>query len=121
MNKNFIIGRIKSIKYAFDGLVKLIKTEHSIQVQVTIGIIMVILGFVFGITRVEWMFQLLATGLVLCLEGINSAVEEVADFIHPTYHKKIGLIKDIAAGAVFFAAIIAIVIGILIYYPYIFP
>ena len=47
------------------------------------------------------LFKLLAIGLVMSLEGINTAVEEIANFIHPEYHNKIGLIKDIAAGAVF--------------------
>ena len=53
------------------------------------------------------------------MEGLNTAVEKIADFIHPTYHERIGFIKDIAAGAVFFAAITAIVIGLIIYVPYI--
>jgi diacylglycerol kinase (ATP) len=55
--------------------------------------------------------------LVLCIEGLNTAVEKVADFIHPEYHERIGFIKDIAAGAVFFAALSAIAIGAVIYVP----
>ena len=65
----------------------------------------------------EWLFQTLAIGLVLSIEGLNTAVEKVADFIHPEYHTKIGFIKDIAAGAVFFAAMTAIAIGLMIYLP----
>lgn len=65
------------------------------------------------------MLQTLAIGLVMSLEGANTAIEEIADFIHPEFHTKIGLIKDFAAGAVFFAAVAAVIIGILIYYPYI--
>ena len=63
------------------------------------------------------MFQTLAIGLVLGIEGVNTAVEKVADFIHPEFHEKIGFIKDIAAGAVFFAAMTAIAVGCLIYIP----
>jgi diacylglycerol kinase (ATP) len=48
---------------------------------------------------------------------LNTAVEEIADFIHPEFHKKIGLIKDIAAGAVFIAATSAIIVGLIIYLP----
>jgi diacylglycerol kinase (ATP) len=55
--------------------------------------------------------------LVLGIEGLNTAVEKVADFIHPEFHQKIGFIKDIAAGAVFFAAMTAIAIGCMIYIP----
>lgn len=115
---SFVKGRIKSLKYAVVGAYKLLTTEHSIMVQFTIGILVTILGFVFEITKVEWMLQTLAVGMVLGIEGMNTAVEKIADFIHPEHHKKIGFIKDIAAGAVAFAAIAAIVIGLIIYIPY---
>lgn len=115
---SFVKGRIKSLKYAVVGAYKLLTTEHSIMVQFTIGILVTILGFVFEITKVEWMLQTLAVGMVLGIEGMNTAVEKIADFIHPEHHKKIGFIKDIAAGAVAFVAIAAIVIGLIIYVPY---
>ena len=54
----------------------------------------------------------------MAVEGANTAIEEIANFIHPDHHPKIGYIKDVAAGAVFFAAVIAIVIGCIIYIPY---
>ena len=56
--------------------------------------------------------------MVMSAEGLNSAIEAMADFVHPDFHNKIGHIKDIAAGAVFIAAIIAIVIAGFIYIPY---
>jgi len=56
-------------------------------------------------------------GLVISIEGMNTAIEYIADFIHPEYHQKIGLIKDIAAGAVFIAAIAAMIIAGIIYVP----
>jgi diacylglycerol kinase (ATP) len=90
------------------------------MVQSIIAILITIAGFYFGITRIEWMIQILVFGLVLSIEGLNTAVEKVADFIHPEYHKRIGFIKDIAAGAVFFAALTAIAIGCIIYFPYLF-
>ena len=110
-------GRLKSVTYAFNGAVKLITTEHSIMVQFTIAILMTVAGFYMNITATEWLFQTMAIGLVMSVEGLNTAVEKIADFIHPNYHERIGFIKDIAAGAVFFAAITAIVIGLIIYVP----
>ena len=104
--------------FALKGAYKLITTEHSVMVQSSLVIIMTLIGFYFEITRVEWMLQVLAFGLVLAIEGLNTAVEKIADFIHPDYHERIGFIKDIAAGAVFFAALTAITIGALIYIPY---
>jgi diacylglycerol kinase (ATP) len=78
---------------------------------------MTIAGFYFNISTTEWIFQIFAIGLVMSVEGLNTAVEKVADFIHPEYHEKIGFIKDIAAGAVFFSALTAVAVGLLIYLP----
>lgn len=116
-DKSFFTGRLKSMGFALKGAIKLATTEHSVMVQSSIAVLLVIAGFYFEISREEWMFQTLAIGLVLSIEGLNTAVEKVADFIHPEFHEKIGFIKDIAAGAVFFAAMTAIVIGCIIYIP----
>jgi diacylglycerol kinase (ATP) len=116
-DNTFFTGRLKSITYAIKGAVKLVTTEHSVMVQFAIGVAMIFAGCYFEISTSEWLFQTLAIGLVLCIEGLNTAVEKVADFIHPEYHEKIGFIKDIAAGAVFFAALTAIAIGAIIYVP----
>jgi diacylglycerol kinase (ATP) len=113
----FLTGRLKSVSYAVKGAVKLITTEHSVMVQFFVGIALTIAGFCFKITATEWLFQTMAIGMVMSIEGLNTAVEKIADFIHPDYHKRIGFIKDIAAGAVFFAAITAIIIGLIIYVP----
>lgn len=116
-DNTFFTGRLKSMGFAVNGAVKLIMTEHSVMVQFSIGILMILAGFYFKITPTEWMFQTLAMGMVLSIEGLNTAVEKIADFIHPDYSEKIGFIKDIAAGSVFFAALTAIAIGLIIYIP----
>ena len=116
-DNSFFTGRLKSIGFAIKGAFKLITTEHSVMVQSTIALLLIIAGFVFEISREEWMMQILAFGLVLGIESLNTAVEKIADFIHPEFHNKIGFIKDIAAGAVLFAAMAAIAIGLLIYVP----
>jgi len=116
-DNSFFTGRLKSIGFALKGAYKLITTEHSIMVQFSIAILLVIAGFYFHISREEWMIQTLAFGLVLGIESLNTAVEKIADFIHPEFHDRIGFIKDIAAGAVMFAATAAIVVGLLIYVP----
>ncbi|MFO7719774.1 MAG: diacylglycerol kinase family protein [Gillisia sp.] len=118
---SYLGKRIRGGGYAFKGAWILIKREHSIQVQVGIAVIITGVGFYFDISRSDWMFQFLAIGLVLSAEGLNSAVEGIADFVHPDFHTKIGYIKDIAAGAVLFAAITAVIIAGFIYLPYLFP
>lgn len=113
----FIINRLKSVGFAFKGMLILIKTESSIKIQVAIAIITTITGFYFEISTTEWLFQIAMIGLVMSIEGVNTAVEYIADFIHPDHHPKIGLIKDVAAGAVFIAAVVASIVGCIIYIP----
>ena len=120
LKENFFINRMKGMRYAFQGAVILLKTEASIQAQFAIGLIMTGAGFYYEITPTEWILQTMAIGIVMSIEALNTAVEEIADFIHPEFHRKIGLIKDIAAGGVFIAAFAAIIIGAIIYIPRIF-
>lgn len=116
----FIKNRIRAFKFAFKGFCILISREHSIIAQLIIAALVCILGFVLDISLTEWLFQILAIGLVLSTESLNTAIEKLADFVHPEHHKKIGIIKDIGAGAAFFAALTAIIIGLVIYLPKLF-
>jgi len=116
-DNRFVKGRLKSVKYSFIGAYKLLTTEHSIMVQFFIGLVVTVAGFYFNISATEWMLQIMAIGMVVAVEGMNTVAEKIADFIHPDFHKKIGFIKDIASGAVFFAALAAVAVGIIIYYP----
>lgn len=113
----FVKGRIKSLKFALKGVWLLIGTEHSIMVQVSIGFLACLCGWWLGISRTEWLLQIVAIGMVLTAESLNTAIEKLCDFIHPEYDKRIGFIKDVSAGAVSFAAITAIIIGLIIYLP----
>lgn len=120
MALKFITGRLKGMKYSFKGGIQLILTEASIQVQFVVSIIITIAGFYYHITPTEWIVQTLCIGMVMTAEGLNTAIEGIADFIHPEHHEKIGRIKDVAAGAVGFAALISLVIACVIYIPKIF-
>lgn len=117
---SFLVNRLKSVGYAFKGAVLLLKTEASIKIQFVIALILTFAGFYFKISTTEWIIQLLSIGLVMSVEGVNTAIEEIADFMHPERHPKIGLIKDVAAGAVFIASFFTIIIGFIIYLPKIF-
>jgi diacylglycerol kinase (ATP) len=116
-DNTFFTGRLKSMGFALGGAYKLVTTEHSIMVQSALGLLLIIAGFYFEISTTEWLFQVFVIGLVLSIEGLNTAVEKIADFIHPQYHEKIGFVKDIAAGAVFFAALTALAVILIIYVP----
>jgi len=115
----FIKGRLQSFKYAFRGLFLLLKTEHSIMAQTFVFSLTIILGFIVGISNQDWINQIIAMGLVMSIEGMNTAVEKLADFVHKEHHPKIGFIKDISAGAVTFAALTFLVVFAITYLPYI--
>ena len=87
------------------------------MVQISVAVVMTFVGLWLDISKTEWLFQILAIGLVLVAESLNTAVEKLCDFVHREYNKRIGFIKDVAAGAVSFAAITAIIIGMFIYLP----
>lgn len=116
-NDGFVKGRLRSVKFALKGVWLLLTTEDSIKVQFWAMIFVIVLGFVCKISALEWMIQFLAIGLVLVAEALNTAVEKIADFVHPEYHKKIGFIKDVAAGAPAIAALISLIIASIIYIP----
>ncbi len=119
-NESFLKNRTKSVGYAFKGAWLLIKTESSIQIQTVIAVVVTFMGFYFNISKEEWMLQFLAIGLVMGIEGLNTAVEKLSDFVQPEHDKRIGFIKDISAGAVMLAAIMASLVGLIIYVPRIF-
>ena len=114
---NFIVERIRSIKFSLRGIWFLISTESSIKVQLFIVLLISIAGFYFNINTIEWLIQTLAIGLVLVAESLNTGIEKLADFVHPDYHKKIGFIKDVSAGSSGIAAIISLIIAGIIYIP----
>lgn len=106
--------------FALRGALLLIRTEASIKVQVGIAIIVTAAGFFYNLSATEWILQIFAIGLVMGIEGINTAVEKIADYIQPEFDEKIGFIKDISAGAVMLVSIAASIIGVIIYFPKIF-
>lgn len=119
-NIGFAKGRVRSLKFAFKGAYLLLKTEHSIITQSFLSLCFIVAGFYYGISKTEWLFQILGTGLVLTAESLNTAVEKLCDFIHPDYHQRIGFIKDISAGAITFAVFTALAIICIIYSPYLY-
>ena len=118
--ESFLKNRLKSVGFAVRGALLLVRTEASIKVQVGITIVVTLAGFYFNISTTEWLFQIFAIGLVMGVEGINTAIEKISDYIQPKFDEKIGVIKDVSAGAVMLVSIAASIIGVIIYFPKIF-
>ncbi|MDC0008145.1 diacylglycerol kinase family protein [bacterium] len=115
--ESFLKNRLKSVGFALRGALLLIRTEASIKIQVFIAIVMTAVGFYFEISNTEWIMQIFAIAMVMGIEGLNTAVEEVCNYIQPEFDPKIGFIKDISAGAVMIVSIAASIIGLIIYLP----
>jgi diacylglycerol kinase (ATP) len=109
--------RLKSFKYAFNGLKILIREEHNSWIHIFVAICVLLSGFLLKITTSEWIAVIFCIGLVIALEMINSAIENIADFVSPEKHEMIKKIKDLSAGAVFIAAIASAIIGLIIFLP----
>ncbi|MGA1790206.1 MAG: diacylglycerol kinase family protein [bacterium] len=120
MNKPFNpCDRIKSFRYAFKGILLLIKSQHNAWIHTLATIAVCSAGFYFGFTRSEWCWILLTMMAVWTAEGFNTAFEFLADAVSPDYHPLLGKAKDVAAGAVLISAMGSAMIGILIIGPYV--
>lgn len=118
--ESLLTNRIRSIGHALRGAWILIRTESSIQIQVVIALVVTAAGFYFEINAVEWIIQILAIALVLGIEGLNTAIEKLSDYVQPNHDPRIGFLKDISAGAVLLVSVAACIVGLIIYLPKIF-
>ena len=115
-----ITQRLKSFKYAFEGLKTLLKQEHNARIHLAATFVAIGTGVFFKISYSEWSLIVFAIVLVFVAEIINTAIENISDFISPQKNEKIKIIKDLAAAAVLVAAIGAVIIALLIFIPKIF-
>jgi diacylglycerol kinase len=108
-----------SVIFAAKGIVLAFKSERNIRIQLLVGLVVMGAALYYHVTEYEWIALLLTTGIVISLELINSAIESLVDIVTQEHHPLAGRVKDIAAGAVLFFSIIALITGILIFKKYI--
>ncbi|MEM6846422.1 MAG: diacylglycerol kinase family protein [Bacteroidota bacterium] len=111
------LDRIRSFRHAIDGLRVLFKEEHNARVHLIVTILVLVLGVVLDVSATEWLIIVLTIGIVFVTEILNTAIEDIADFISPQRDVRIKQIKDFGAAAVLLSAITAVVIGIIIFLP----
>jgi diacylglycerol kinase (ATP) len=108
---------LRSFVYAFRGIAVAMR-QRNLRIQTSIALVVVAGGFYFDISRLEWLFVIVCIALVMGLEMMNSAVEALVDLVSPEYKRLAGKVKDIAAGAVLLAAVIAAIVGLVVFVPY---
>lgn len=111
--------RLKSFRHAFTGLAQLVKGEHNFRIHLVATILVVLAGILLNIKAAEWLIIIITIGIVLVAEGLNSAVEHLCDIVSPGEDQRIKKIKDMLAAAVLISAVMAIIIGIIIFLPHI--
>lgn len=109
----------RTFSNAYQGIKYVLKSERNFRIHLLALVINIFLIIFLEVKGQDMAIILLVSGLVLSLEMMNTAVEKISDVVSPQYDERIGLIKDISAGAVFVAAIFALIIGIITYAKYI--
>ncbi len=116
--KKYSINRFfKSFSYAFTGIKTACKTEQNFLFDAIFAVMTIILGFILKLSTIEFAIVLLAIGLVISLELINTSIEYTIDMAMPEIHPLAKAAKDISSGAVLISAVMALIVGLIIYLP----
>ncbi|MEZ4904023.1 MAG: diacylglycerol kinase family protein [Spirosomataceae bacterium] len=106
---------LRSFGYAIDGLRALFRSENNARFHLVAAIIVVLMSIWFRLNTTEWVFIVLAIGNVWAAEAFNTALEKLCDLVSPAYHPQVKAIKDLAAAGVLLIAIVAVVVGVIIF------
>jgi undecaprenol kinase len=109
---------LKSFTYAFRGLAKVFREEQNLQIQISAGFVVFLIGVWVDLSRMEWVALFMVSMIVLLMEVVNSAVERITDLFKPRINTYVKEIKDIMAAAVMLSSIGAVVVGIIVLGPY---
>ena len=116
MSKKFV----NSFHFALNGLFATLRTQSNIWVQIPIGILVVLAGLYFNISRADWLILVLTIAGVLTVELINTSIEVTLNYLAKEHNLNVKAAKDIAAGAVLVTCLASVVIGLIVFLPYIF-
>lgn len=112
----------ESFSHAINGLYQAFKTERNIKLHIFIGLIAIFLGVTLKLSTYEWLILIITIGLVVIVELLNTAIEYTVDLVcRNTYNELAKYSKDIAAGATLFTALMAVIVGCVLYIPKLWP
>ncbi|WP_054950022.1 diacylglycerol kinase [Numidum massiliense] len=110
---------LESFKCAIEGIVHALATERNLRIHFSAALAVMVLSLLFGVNRFEALLLFIAITLVIVAELFNTALEAVVDLVTTKYHPLAKVAKDVAAGAVFLTAGLALAIGLIVFIPYI--
>lgn len=108
---------IDSFRYAFVGVSTVFKEERNMRFHVFSTVMVIIVSYLLSLSLQEWLWMLLVSFLVLVMEIWNTVIENTIDLVTPDYHPLAKKAKDMAAAAVLFTSIFALIVGALILLP----
>src|SRR6267154_6090831 len=112
-------GRIRSFRHAIAGVLRMIQCQHNAWLHAAATLVVLAAAFVLRISAADWCWIILAVSIVWTAEALNTAFEFLADAASPDFHPLVRDAKDVAAGAVLVTAVAAVIIGAIIFRPYI--
>jgi diacylglycerol kinase (ATP) len=112
-----IQARLKSFVYAFEGVMYFIKYEAQALIHLIAIVAVIGAGYWFNISLTEWIAVIFAIGIVVAAEMLNTAIEKLTDMVSPEFNLKAKVVKDLAAGAVLVASLVAVVVGLIVFLP----
>ena len=109
----------KSQRHALEGILSIVKNERNFRIQLVVAVIVITIGYLLQISHSDWIAVGFLIALVLISEAFNSVIEAVCDTVSEEYRVNIKYAKDVSAGAVLLSAILSIILGLIIFLPYI--
>jgi|SRR3954465_5359943 undecaprenol kinase len=113
-------GLLRSFSFAIAGILHAVRNERNMKIHTVVAAIVILLGMLYRLSAIEWMFIVFAIGGIFSLELMNTAIERVVDLVTKDFQLLAKQAKDVAAGAVFIYAILSVVIGCIIFFPKMF-
>ncbi len=112
------MGFIRSLKAAINGIAVVLRGERNAKIHLAVALVVVMAGVILRISSSEWAAVFFAMLLVFLAEIVNTAIEKTLDLVDGHHNPKVGVIKDITAGAVLIAATGALIVGFTVFWPY---
>lgn len=116
--QSYLRRRVLSFKYAFSGIAAFLYTEPHARIHALATVLVIALSSWCRISASQWIAIVIVTGMVWITEMLNTIIEKMMDHLSPEYHPRVKWIKDVAAGAVLIAALVAVVTGAVVFLPY---
>jgi diacylglycerol kinase (ATP) len=113
-----VLARLRSFRFAFEGLAFMLRTQHNAWLHLIATILVIAAGLFLQVSASDWRWLIAAITLVWLAEAMNTAFEHLCDVVQPEFHISVKRAKDIAAAAVLICAVGAAVIGALTLAPY---